>query len=121
MGLAEKGVVNLLADAIEHSNVVIRVLGASVTLDGIKAFITEFVEVGQELCFYHVVGIEDDHIVVVAFDLLQGILHRFGLTALLEDGLQEGDGQLCQLLIGFRLHVVGDNDYVEAFIGVVLS
>ena len=121
MGLAEEGVVDFLADTIEHGDVVVGVLGAAVTLDGLVALVADLVEVGQEVRLHHVVGIEDDHIVVVALDLLQGILHGLGLATLLENGLQEGNRQLSQLLVGLWLHVVGDDGHVETFIGIVLS
>ena len=49
------------------------------------------------------------------------ILHGFGLGALLEDRLQQRDGQFGELLVGRSLHVVGDDADVEFGIGIVLS
>ncbi len=43
MGLAKDGIVDFLADTIEHSYVIIAVFGASMTLDGFVAFGTDLV------------------------------------------------------------------------------
>ena len=69
---------------------------------------------------YHVVGIEDDHIVVFILNLIHSILHGFGLGTLLENGLQQGDGQFGELSVGLGLHVVGDDSHVERLWGIVL-
>ena len=121
MGLAEKGVVNLFADTIEHGDVVVGVLSTTVTLDGIIAFVADIVEASQEVGLYHIVGIENDDIVVLSLNLLQGILHGLSLAALFKDWLQEGNGQLCQLFVGLWLHVVADDGYMETFVRIVLS
>ena len=78
MGLTEDGVVNLLADTIEHGYVIVVVLGTAVTLDGFVPQGTLLVELLEKVGLYHVVGIEDDHIVVVILNMFHGILHGLG-------------------------------------------
>ena len=123
MGLAEKGVVDFLTDTVEDGNVVVGVLGATVALDGLEALVAHAVELVQEIGLYHVVGIQNNDVVVVwlRLEVVHGILHGLGLGTLLKDGLQQGDGQLGQLLVGLRLHVVGDDSNMELVIGIVLA
>ena len=128
--LAEDGVVDFLADTIEDGNIIVVVLGTSVALDGLVALCTDLVQPIKELWLHHVVGIEDDDIVKVrlAIDiqlatlyLCDGVLHGLGLAALLEDGLEERDGQFTEFLVGLGLHVVGDDGDVEVLVGIVLT
>ena len=130
MGLAEDGVVDFLADPIEYRNIVVAVLGTAVTLDGLIAFGTFRIELLKEVGLHDVIGIEDDdkvHIELAlqlqcsAFNLRDGILQGLGLTAFLKDWLEERNGELAQFLIGFGLHVVGDDRHMEMLVGVVLG
>ena len=133
MGLAEDGVVDFLTDSVQDGDVVVGVLGATMALDGLVAFRTLGIQTVQEVGVHHVVGIKDDHEVKVAYRLVAGhlsfhllkiadsILQGFGLAALLKDRLQEGNGQLGELLVGLRLHVVGDDGQMEVLVGIVLA
>ena len=129
MGLAEDGVVDFLTDSVQDGDVVVGVLGATVTLDGLVALGTHVVELLQEVGVDHVVGIEDDDIVKMLplascpllLEMVDGKLHGLGLAALLKDRLQQGDAHLAQLLVGLGLHVVGDDGDVEVLIGIVLA
>ena len=87
MSLAEDGVIDFFTGTIEDGHIVICVLGTTMTLDGIIDR-TEDVQLGQEIGTDHIVSIENNYLVKVAFDQVDGILHGFCLGTLFKYWLQ---------------------------------
>ena len=137
MGLAEDGVVDFLAYAVQNGNIIVGVLGAAVALDGLIALVAQLVQLLEEVGIHHVVSIEYHHVVELTIghslresvavrgrltiDLIDCILHSLGLRALLKDRLQQGDGQLGQFFVGLGAHVVGYDTDAEVGVGIILS
>ena len=57
MCLSEERVINLLADAIQDSNIIITILSATVTLDGAMSLLTGSIDLFQKIRQYDIVSI----------------------------------------------------------------
>jgi hypothetical protein len=120
VSLAENGVVDLLADTIKHSDIVVGILGTAVALDGFITGIAQHIELVEERGQDNIIGIEYDDMVELTSHFVDGILHGFGLRALLEGGLEQTNREVGQQLVGLRLHVVGDDGDRVMVLRVVL-
>jgi hypothetical protein len=89
VGFSEYGVVYLLAESVEHGNVVIGVFGEPVALNCGKSVLAGFVEPDKEIAVHHVVGVEHDDEVVSAVTVCHGILKGLGLRTVLENRFVE--------------------------------
>ena len=121
MGLTEYGIVDFLAYTVQYGDIIVAVLGTTVTLNGFVAFGTLAVKLLKEMRFNHIICIKYDDIVIILRYLVYGVLHGLGLTALLEDGLKQCDRQLLQCFVGLRLHVVRDDSHLKTVVRIVLS
>ena len=93
-------------------------------LDGLGACcLVGIVHLFKKLWQYDIVGIQDEHQVVnlELGQIVDGILERFGLGAVLEVGGEQGDGKLGQLEVGYLVLVVGNDGHVKQALGIGLS